>query len=50
MKSEQFNIYDRKTGKKIQALFVAAAFGGRGGAFSNPVFLLFIKESVADKD
>ena len=41
VKSERFNIYDWKTGKKIQILFVDAAFGGNGGAFFDRVFLLF---------
>ena len=31
MKSERFNIYDRKTGEKIQIFFVDAASGGCGG-------------------
>lgn len=41
VKSERFNLYDRKTGKKIQILFVDAAFGGSGGASSDCVFFLF---------
>lgn len=41
VKSERCNLYDRKTGKKVQDLFVDAAFGGHGGAFSDRILFLF---------